>query len=98
MRLKRGIPSTNCCLAISTSAETASQKTWSKPGIGSGSPLNKTIRAANWNSAGLYAGGKGATPNYKESAKWLRKAADHNEALSESMLGFLYANGYGVSQ
>src|SRR3990170_1139826 len=42
--------------------------------------------------------GTGISQDYAEAAKWLRKAAEQDNAKAQSSLGELYAKGNGVPQ
>jgi uncharacterized protein len=43
----------------------------------------------------MYDRGKGVPQNYGEAAKWFRLASDQGDALAQTALGFMYANGQG---
>ena len=51
---------------------------------------------AQHNLAGMYFSGQGVSQDYKEAAKWYRKAAEQELALSQYNLGMMYGKGYGV--
>ncbi len=42
--------------------------------------------------------GRGVPQDYREAAKWYRKAADQGDALSQTFLGLMYRHGQGVAQ
>ena len=42
--------------------------------------------------------GNGVPENYKESARWYRKAAEQGHAKAQNSLGFRYAHGRGVPE
>jgi TPR repeat protein len=44
----------------------------------------------------MYATGEGVPQDYKEAAKWFRKAAEQGQAAAQCVLGFMYNNGQGV--
>jgi hypothetical protein len=46
----------------------------------------------------MYHKGKGVDQNDKEAVKWLRKAAEQENAFSQKSLGILYLKGKGVEQ
>jgi TPR repeat protein len=47
----------------------------------------------------MYAsGGWGVPQNYAEAAKWYRLSADQGLAMSQTLLGQMYAHGEGVPQ
>ena len=51
------------------------------------------------NSLGyMYSQGKGVPQDYKEAAKWYRKAAEQGLAIAQLNLGIRYAQGEGVLQ
>jgi TPR repeat protein len=46
----------------------------------------------------IYAKGYGVDQDYKEAAKWYRKAAEQGHSWGQYNLGGMYANGFGVDQ
>ena len=46
----------------------------------------------------MYDSGEGVEQDFKEAAKWYRKAADQGEAMAQSNLGLMYHQGQGVEQ
>ena len=49
-----------------------------------------------WFLGMLYLDGEEVPLDFKESAKWMRKAADQNYPNAQFMLGFMYAKEYGL--
>ena len=45
-----------------------------------------------------YRFGHGVEPDYAESVRWYRKAADAGDAAGQYQLGLVYAHGEGVPQ
>ena len=45
-----------------------------------------------------YRDGKGVTQDYKEAAKWFRKAAEKGDAFGQRELGLCYETGKGVGK
>lgn len=46
----------------------------------------------------MYTYGHGVPQDYKEAAKWFRKAADQGNSSAQIYLGDMYSNGKGVPQ
>jgi len=46
----------------------------------------------------MYSTGRGVAEDYKEAARWYRKAANQGLANAQTNLGLMYANGAGVSK
>jgi TPR repeat protein len=46
----------------------------------------------------MYYIGQGVKQDFKEAAKWYRKAADQGDAEAQSNLGTMYKDGLGVKQ
>ena len=46
----------------------------------------------------MYYNGEGVPQDFKEAAKWYRKAAEQGVAPSQYNLGLMYANGQGVER
>jgi len=46
----------------------------------------------------MFNNGEGVTQDYKEAAKWYRKAADQGDADAQNNLGMMYDNGQGILQ
>ena len=53
---------------------------------------------AQFELAGLYAGGEGVKQNLTEAVKWYRKAAEQGHDGAQYKLGLSYQNGKGVPQ
>jgi TPR repeat protein len=53
---------------------------------------------AQYNLGVMYNKGEGVEWNFKEAAKWYRKAAEQGNAIAQSNLGFKYERGQGVEQ
>ena len=53
---------------------------------------------AQFELAGLYAGGEGVKQNLAEAVKWYRKAAEQGHDGAQFKLGLSYQNGKGVPQ
>lgn len=53
---------------------------------------------AQFELAGLYAGGEGVKQNLTEAVKWYRKAAEQGHDGAQFKLGLSYQNGKGVPQ
>jgi TPR repeat protein len=46
----------------------------------------------------FWLGSLGVATNYVEAAKWFRKAAEKNDAISQHNLGVCYRDGQGVTK
>jgi len=46
----------------------------------------------------LYYGGRDVAQDYREAAKWFRRAADRGDPAAQFYLGIMYAKGQGVPQ
>ena len=53
---------------------------------------------AQYQLAGMFAGGKGTTRNDAEAVKWYRIVAGKSDPRGQSMLGVMYTNARGVEQ
>jgi len=53
---------------------------------------------AQFNLGWMYNNGEGVEQDFKEAAKWYRKAAEQGDAEAQSNLGLKYDNGEGVEQ
>jgi len=58
----------------------------------------KGDKFAQSNLGVMYDSGEGVEQDFKEAAKWYRKAADQGEAMAQSNLGLMYHQGQGVEQ
>ena len=53
---------------------------------------------AQYNLGGMYHSGQGVPQDYKEAAKWYRKAAEQDEPDGQLKLAEMYRKGHGVPQ
>jgi len=53
---------------------------------------------AQYQMASIYGRGEGVEKDFKEAAKWHRKAADQGFAMAQNDLGSMYEKGLGVEQ
>ena len=53
---------------------------------------------AQYNLGVMYYEGQGVEQNFKDAAKWFRKAAEQGNAMAQYSLGFMYGKGDGVLQ
>jgi hypothetical protein len=56
------------------------------------------MQARRFNLGVMYDIGIGVPQDYKEAAKWYRKAAEHGHAVAQNNLGAMYEHGEGVPQ
>ena len=53
---------------------------------------------AQYQLAGMYAGGKGTARDETAAVQWYRRVAEQNDARGQSMLGVMYTNARGVER
>ncbi len=53
---------------------------------------------AQYNLGNMYHKGEGVAQDYKEAAKWYRKASEQGLAAAQYNLGCMYYDGQGVTQ